>query len=51
MIIHILKDGTRLEDISGHIVRIQEAETVYKLMDSINSRRVKSETEKSDRDN
>lgn len=43
MIIHILKDGTRLEDISGHIVRIQEAETVYKLMDSINSGRANNE--------
>jgi hypothetical protein len=51
MVIHILKDGTRLEDISGHIVRIQEAETVYKLMDSINSGRLKDETKKSDRDN
>lgn len=39
MIIHILKDGTRLEDVSGHIVRIQDAETVYKLMDSINNGR------------
>lgn len=42
MVIHILKDGTRLDDIAGHIVRIRDAETVYKLMDSIN-RRVNNE--------
>ena len=36
MIIHILKDGTRVEDLTGHIVRIRDAEVVYKLMDSIN---------------
>jgi hypothetical protein len=32
MVIHILRDGTRLDDISGHIVKGQEAEAVYNLM-------------------
>jgi hypothetical protein len=36
MVIHILRDGTRLDDISGHIVKGQEAEAVYNLMDAIN---------------
>lgn len=49
MVIHILKDGTRLDDIAGHIVRIRDAETVYKLMDELNKKRAKYE--KSDTDN
>jgi hypothetical protein len=36
MVIHILRDGTRLDDISGHIVKGQEAEAVYNLMDTVN---------------
>lgn len=35
-VIHILRDGTRLEDITGHIVKISDAEPVYNLMDRIN---------------
>lgn len=38
MVIHILKDGTRVDDIAGRIVKIQEAEVVYKLMDEINKK-------------
>lgn len=38
MVIHYLKDGTRLEDISGHIVKMADAEIVYKLMDTMNLR-------------
>lgn len=49
MVIHILKDGTRPGDIAGHIVRIRDAETVYKLMDELNKKRAKYE--KSDTDN
>ena len=49
MVIHILKDGTRPDDIAGHIVRIRDAETVYKLMDEINKKRAKYE--KNDTDN
>lgn len=36
MVIHILKDGTRVDNIVGHIVKVSEAETVYKLMTKIN---------------
>ena len=35
MVIHILKDGTCPADISGHIVKGQEAEAVYSLMNKI----------------
>ena len=35
MVIHILKDGTRPADISGHIVKGPEAEAVYNLMNRI----------------
>jgi len=36
MIVHILKDGTRLTDISGHVVKLKDAKAVYDLMDKIN---------------
>ena len=49
MVIHYLKDGTRVEDITGHVVRVQEAEVVYNLMDQIN-REVSSNERKDDRD-
>ena len=35
-VINILRDGTRLTDMTGHIVKISDAEVVYKLMDAIN---------------
>ena len=36
MVINVLKDGTVLPDISGHIVKEQDALTIYNLMDEIN---------------
>lgn len=38
MVIHILKDGTQVDDIAGHIVRKEDAAPVYTLMDEINKR-------------
>lgn len=35
---HVLKDGTVLGDISGKIVRTQDAKQVYLLIDKINER-------------
>ena len=35
---HVLKDGTALDDISGKIVRTQDAKQVYVLIDKINER-------------
>ena len=36
IVINILRDGTRADDLTGHVVKISEAEAVYRLMDSIN---------------
>lgn len=33
---HVLSNGTKLEDITGHVVKKEEAETVYDLIDHIN---------------
>ena len=38
MIKHILKDGTVLKDITNHVVKVEDAETVYALMDKINDK-------------
>lgn len=45
MVTHILKDGTKLKDIRGHIVKIDQAKTAYSLLDRIN-RKVSKVTEK-----
>ena len=37
---HVLKDGTRVEDISGHVVRVRDAESVYILLSKMNQRKV-----------
>lgn len=36
VITHRLKDGTQLDDITGHVVKIDEAKAVYALLDKIN---------------
>ena len=46
-IIHILKDGTRLDDITGHVVRMEYAEPVYNLIRKINNTAEKSKVHKS----
>lgn len=33
---HIMKDGVIRTDLTGHVVRMSEAKTVYSLMDQIN---------------
>lgn len=35
-IYHVLKDGTRVDDITGHVVRIEDARNVYSLMEIMN---------------
>lgn len=35
VVVHVLRDGTRLDDISGHIVKGREAEAVYNLMNRL----------------
>ncbi len=38
MIIHILSDGTVLDDIKGHVVKQEEIKSAYDLIDSMNKR-------------
>ena len=38
MVKHILKDGQAVDDIQGHVVKMENAEAVYSLMDKINQR-------------
>ena len=35
-VIHILKDGSRVDSIKGHVVKIADAEPLYQLLHSIN---------------
>ena len=43
-IIHILKDGTVLDDITGHVVKMADAPEVYEILD-----RVKEQSERKER--
>lgn len=36
MIKHVLKDGTVVDDISGRIVKVQDAKALYSLIAKIN---------------
>ena len=35
MVYHILRDGRQVTDISGHIVRVDDAPEVYNVLDRI----------------
>ena len=35
---HILKDGRRVDDITGHVVKQEDCPVVYHLMDKMNER-------------
>lgn len=37
MIIHVLKDGSRPESVKDKVVKIQDAEVIYKLLSTINN--------------
>lgn len=38
MIRHILKDGTEVTDISGHVIKAEQFEVLYQIIDGINER-------------
>lgn len=40
-VIHILKDGSQVKDITGHVVKMDDAGALYSLMDEINGNRKK----------
>lgn len=39
MVYHILANGTITKDITGHVVKVKDAEAVYNLMSKIGSGR------------
>ena len=41
MVKHILKDGTVLKDITGHVVKKEDVPLAYALIDQINEERRK----------
>ena len=36
-VIHILKDGTQVDSIRGHVVKMADAEPLYHMIHSINN--------------
>lgn len=46
-VIHILSDGSRVEDITGRVVQVKDAETLYNLVASINRESQRKVTQKS----
>lgn len=36
-VIHILKDGTRVDSVRGHVVKMADAEPLYNMIHSINN--------------
>lgn len=36
-VIHILKDGTQVDSIRGHVVKMADAEPLYNMIHSINN--------------
>ena len=39
-VIHILRDGSVVNDINGHVVRRKDVRTLYDLIDTINRERM-----------
>lgn len=39
MVIHIMKDGTVLKDITGHVVKKEDAPMIYNIVDQMNRKR------------
>ena len=37
-VVHILKDGSRVSDIQGHVVRVADAKPLYNLIRDINAK-------------
>ncbi len=38
MIYHVLKDGTQVDDITGRVIKIEDAEPLYQFLHSINKK-------------
>ena len=35
-IYHVLRDGTRVKDVTGHVVKLEDARNIYSLMETMN---------------
>lgn len=46
-VIHVLKDGTVLKDITGHVVKMEDVPSVYALIDQMNRKKGKKNVRKS----
>lgn len=42
MVTHILKDGTKLTDLKGHIIRREDAEMVYQMVERLRNEKKKA---------
>lgn len=40
-VIHILRDGSTVKDITGHVVQFEDAEPLYHYIHKINNKRIK----------
>ena len=38
-IVNVLKDGREIEDITGHVVKMDEADVLYKIIGGMNKKR------------
>ena len=43
MVYHIMKDGTKLTDITGKVIKVSEADSLYEVMKQIHKRRQREE--------
>lgn len=43
MVKHVLKDGTVLEEITGHVVKKEDALVVYQIMERLREKRKEKE--------
>lgn len=48
MVYHVMNDGTVKTDITGHVVKIKDAEPVYRLINDMENRSRKKEVVKND---
>ena len=46
MVYHVLRDGTVKTDITGHVVKVEDAEPVYRLLTSITKESRKRDSKK-----
>lgn len=47
-VIHILKDGSRVDDIKGHVIRLEDAELLYRFIHNVNQKKTVGKLETHD---